>query len=88
MKPETSCKYVLYTVEFVYNGFVCNVNSPMTLHFVRSRKFAWNNSSLYRKQTCWKDHQSEAARSKIKDHNQSKLIISQLTGLKTAILEH
>jgi len=35
MKPETSCKYVLYTVEFVYNGFVCNVNSPMTLHFVR-----------------------------------------------------
>ena len=28
MKPETSCKYVLYTVEFVYNGFACNVNSP------------------------------------------------------------
>jgi len=48
MGPETSCKSVLY-VEFVYNGFVCNVNSPMTLHFVRSRwhllhafKFAYN----------------------------------------------
>jgi len=51
-------------------------------------KFAWNNTSLYRKQTCWKDLQSEAARSKIKGHNQSKLIISQLTGLKTAILGH
>ena len=28
---------LFYTVEFVYNGFVCNVNSPTTLHFVRSR---------------------------------------------------
>jgi len=25
------------TVEFVYNGFVSNVNSPIMLHFVRSR---------------------------------------------------
>ena len=37
------------TVEFVYNGFVCNVDSPIMLHFVRSRwhflhafQFAWN----------------------------------------------
>ena len=37
IKPETSCKYVLYSVEFVYKGFACNVNSPMTLYFVRSR---------------------------------------------------
>jgi len=51
-------------------------------------KFAWNNSSLYRKQTCWKDLKSEAARTKIKYYNQSKLTISQLTGLKTAILGH
>ena len=29
--------YLFYTVEFVYNGFACNVNSPITLHFVRSR---------------------------------------------------
>jgi len=28
---------LFYTVEFVYNGFVCNVNPPITLHFVRSR---------------------------------------------------
>jgi len=26
---------LFYTLEFVYNGFVCNVNSPITLHFVR-----------------------------------------------------
>jgi len=51
-------------------------------------KFACNNSSLYRKQTCWKDLKSEAARTKIKDYNQSKLIISQLTWLKTVILGH
>ena len=36
----------------VYNGFVCNVNSPITLHFVRSRwhflhasQFAYNVNS-------------------------------------------
>jgi len=51
-------------------------------------KFAWNNSSLYRKQTCWKDLKSEAARTKIKDYNQSKLTINQLTGLKTDIPGH
>ena len=28
---------LFYKVESVYNGFVCNVNSPITLHFVRSR---------------------------------------------------
>ena len=28
---------LFYTVEFVYSGFVGNVNSPITLHFVRSR---------------------------------------------------
>jgi len=28
---------LFYIVEFVYNGFVCNVNSPTTLHFVRYR---------------------------------------------------
>jgi len=27
---------LFYTVESVYNGFVCNVNSPIKLHFVRS----------------------------------------------------
>ena len=27
---------LFYTVEFVYNGFVCNVNLPITLHFLRS----------------------------------------------------
>jgi len=43
---------LLYIVEFVYNGFVCNVNSPITLHFVRSRchllhafQFAYNVNS-------------------------------------------
>jgi len=51
-------------------------------------KFAWNNSSLHRKQTCWKDLKSEAVRTKIKDYNQSKLIISQLTWLKNVILGH
>jgi len=35
---------LFYTVEFVYNGFVCNVNSPMTLHFCRSR---WNLSHAF-----------------------------------------
>jgi len=39
MKPETYCN-LFYTVEFVYNGFVCNVSSPTTLHFVRSRSVA------------------------------------------------
>jgi len=43
---------------------------------------------LYRKKTGWKTLKPEAARTKIKDHNQSKLTISQLTGLKTAILGH
>jgi len=28
---------LFYTVEFVYSGCVCNINSPITLHFVRSR---------------------------------------------------
>ena len=28
---------LLCTVEFVYNGFVCNINSRIMLHFVRSR---------------------------------------------------
>ena len=51
-------------------------------------KFACNNSSLYRKQTCWNDLKSEAAGTKIRDYNQSKLIISQLTWLKTVILGH
>ena len=36
MGPETSCKSVLYSW-IRYNGFVGNVNSPITLHFVRSR---------------------------------------------------
>jgi len=34
MKPFV---HLFYTVEFVYNSFVCNVNSPITLHFIRSR---------------------------------------------------
>jgi len=33
MEPET-CVNLFYTVEFVYNGFLCNVNSPITLHFL------------------------------------------------------
>jgi len=28
---------LFYTVEFVHNGFVRGVNSPIMLHFVRSR---------------------------------------------------
>ena len=28
---------LFYTVEFVYNGFVYDVNSPIKLHFVPSR---------------------------------------------------
>jgi len=43
---------LFYTFEFVYNGFVCNVNSPITLHFVRPRwhlllafQFAYNVNS-------------------------------------------
>jgi len=36
MGPETSCISVPYTW-IRYNGFVCNVNSSITLHFVRSR---------------------------------------------------
>jgi len=51
-------------------------------------KFAWNNLFLYRKQTGWKALKPEAVRTKIKDYNQSKLTISQLTGLKTASLGH
>ena len=51
--PETYWKSVLYTVvEFVYNGFVCNVDSPITQYFVRSRwhllhafQFAYNVNS-------------------------------------------
>ena len=35
---------LFYTVEFVYNGFVSNVNSPKTLHFVRSR---WHLSHAF-----------------------------------------
>ena len=35
---------LFYTVEFVYNGFICNVNSPLTLHFVRSR---WHLSHAF-----------------------------------------
>ena len=31
LKPYVN---LFYTVEFVYNGFLCNVNSPITLHFV------------------------------------------------------
>jgi len=34
------------------------------------------------------DLKSEAARTKIKDYNQSKLIISQLSWLKTVTLGH
>jgi len=41
---------LFYTVEFVYNDFVCYVNSPITLHFVRSQwhilhafQFAYNS---------------------------------------------
>ena len=40
LRPEWGLKplvILFYAVEFVYNGFVCNVNSPITLHFVRSR---------------------------------------------------
>ena len=43
---------MFYTVDFVCNGFVCNVNSPITLHFVGSRwhllhalQFAYNVNS-------------------------------------------
>ena len=43
---------LFYIVEFVYNGFVCNINSPITLHFVRARwhllhafQFAYNFNS-------------------------------------------
>jgi len=43
---------MFYTVEFVYNGFLCDVNSPITLHFVWSRwyllyafQFAYNVNS-------------------------------------------
>jgi len=49
LKPYVN---LFYTVEFVYNGFPCNVNSPLTLHFVWSRwhllyafKFAYNVNS-------------------------------------------
>ena len=43
---------LFYAVEFVYNGFVSNVNSPITLDFVWSRcrllyafQFAYNVNS-------------------------------------------
>jgi len=43
---------MFYTVEFVYNGFVRNFNSFITLHFIRSRwdllhafRFAYNVNS-------------------------------------------
>ena len=49
LKPYVN---LVYTVKFVYNGFACNVNSPMALHFVRSRwhllhafQFAYNVNS-------------------------------------------
>jgi len=35
---------MFYAVELVYNGFVCNVNSPITLHFVRTR---WHLSHAF-----------------------------------------
>jgi len=35
---------LFYTVESVYNGFVCSVNSSITLHFVRSR---WHLSHAF-----------------------------------------
>ena len=34
LKPYVN---LFYTVEFVYNGFLCNANSPIALHFVWSR---------------------------------------------------
>jgi len=44
---------LFYTVEFIYNAFVCNVNSPITLQFVRSGwhllhafQFANNNNFM------------------------------------------
>jgi len=39
VQSELGLKLVnlFYIVEFVYNRFVCNVNSLITLHFVRSR---------------------------------------------------
>ena len=39
VQSEVGLKLVnlFYIVEFVYNRFVCNVNSLITLHFVRSR---------------------------------------------------
>jgi len=41
--------------------------------------FAWKNSSLYRKQSCWKILIAEEARTTIKACNQPTLIISQRT---------
>jgi len=39
VQSELGLKLVnlFYIVEFVYNRFLCNVNSLITLHFVRSR---------------------------------------------------
>jgi len=34
LKPYVN---LFYTVAFVHNGFLCNVNSPITLHSVWSR---------------------------------------------------
>jgi len=34
MKPYVN---LFYRVEFVYNGYVWSVNSPITLHFIWSR---------------------------------------------------
>ena len=55
VQPEWGLKPLInlfYTIEFAYNGFVCNVNSPIMLHFVRFRwyllpafQFAWNVNS-------------------------------------------
>ena len=49
LKPNVN---LFYTVQFVYNGFVCNVNSPITLHVVRpwwhlllAFQFAYNVNS-------------------------------------------
>jgi len=43
---------LFYTVDFIYNGFICNVNSPVMLHFVRSRwhlscEFQFGNNVPY-----------------------------------------
>jgi len=55
MEPENYVN-LFYTVEFVYNGFLCNVNSPITLHFLSrwhllyAFQFAYN---VYLAMTCF-----------------------------------